>query len=102
MFITWRACLHQESSGGPSNHPAAQILYFLSGFLLLAVAVSAGAWSYRKWNALSGAISLLRAEGRDREEFMALAGLFLSFTLGVGIVWLCVPLFLIQMCLRIR
>jgi len=74
----------------------------LSTFVLLAVAAIAGTWSYRKWTALSGVMPLLRAEGRDRKEFMALAGLFISFTLGVGIVWLCLPLFVIQMCLRIR
>jgi len=102
MFITWRACLHQESSGGPSEHPAAQMLYFVSTFVLLAVAAIAGTWSYRKWTKLCGVMTLLRAEGREREEFMALAGLFISFTLGVGIVWLCLPLFVIRMCLRIR
>ena len=45
---------------------------------------------------------MLLAEATERKEFMAWAGLFISFTLGVGIVWLCLPLFILQMCIRAR
>jgi hypothetical protein len=102
MFITWRACLHEEQFGGPSAHPGSRILFFLFTFLLFALAAVAGIMSYRNWKRLSGLTVLLRAEATERKEFMALAGLFISFTLGVGIVWLCLPLFIIQMCIRAR
>src|ERR1700740_746240 len=81
MFITWRACLHEEQFGGPSAHPVARIMFFLFTFLLLAVAAVAGIMSYRNWKRLSGLTALLRAEATERKEFMALAGLFISFTL---------------------
>jgi hypothetical protein len=102
MFITWLACVHQEQFGGPSYHPAARVLYFVSGFGLLGLTVAAGMLSYRNWNRLSGVTSLLNAEAYGRKEFMALAGLFISVTLGAGLVWLCLPLFIIEMCLRVR
>lgn len=102
ILITWRACVHEEQFGGPSAHPGARILYLVMWVVLFGLAVLAGTMSYRSWRALSGVTELLRAEGRERKEFMSLAGLFISLTLGIGIVWLCVPLFLIQMCLRTR
>jgi hypothetical protein len=102
MFITWRACLHEEQFGGPSAHPGARMPFFFCSSFLLALAVVAGVMSYRNWKRLSGLTALLRAEATERKEFMALAGLFISFTLGVGIVWLCLPLFIIQMCIRAR
>ena len=33
---------------------------------------------------------------------MALAGIFVSATLGLGIVWLGLPLFIIDLCVRAR
>jgi hypothetical protein len=102
MFITWLACVHQEQFGGPSYHPAARALYFVSGLCLLGLTAVAGLVSYRNWHRLSGVTRLLSAEAYDREEFMALAGLFISVTLGAGLVWLCLPLFIIEMCMRVR
>jgi hypothetical protein len=102
MFITWLACVHQEKFGGASAHPGARILYFAFTVLLFGVAALAGTMSYRNWRKLSDIRSLLLAEGYERKEFMALAGLFISVTLGAGIIWLCLPLFILQQCLRAR
>ena len=102
VFITWRACLHSELFGEPSNSPNARILCLVITFVLIGLAVIAGTSSYRNWKTFSERRALLRAEGRERTEFIALAGLFMSFTLGFGMVWLCLPLFVIQMCIRAR
>ena len=102
MVITWRACVHEEQFGGPSSHPGALALYFVMWAVLFGVALLTGTMSYRTWRKLSGATELLYAEGKERKEFMSLAGLFISVTLGIGIVWLCLPLFIIQMCVRTR
>jgi hypothetical protein len=99
ILVTWRACLHQAEYGGPSAHPLARAVYFILTFALFGVAFLAGAMSYRK---LSGLAPVLRAEGRECPEFFTLAGLFISLTLGAGIFWLCLPLFILQMCLRAR
>jgi hypothetical protein len=102
IVITWRACVHEEQFGGPSSHPGARVLYFVMWFVLFGLALLAGTMSYRSWRALSGASDLLYAEGRERKEFMSQAGFFISLTLGIGILWLAVPLFLIAMCARTR
>ncbi len=69
---------------------------------LICLAVIAGASSYRKWKTVSERTALLQAEGRERRQFIALAGLFMSLTLGFGMLWFCLPLFIIQICLRVR
>ncbi|MDQ6732987.1 MAG: hypothetical protein M3Z35_02550 [Nitrospirota bacterium] len=102
MVITWRACVHEEQFGGPSSHPGALVLYFVMWIVLFGLATFAGTMSYRSWRTLSGVRELLSAEGRERKEFMSLAGLFISLTLGIGMVWLCLPLFILQMCARAR
>lgn len=102
MFITWRACVNAGQFGGPSSHPAARIMYFVITFTLFGVAVVAGTGCYQNWKRLTGLAKLSQAEGRERDEFMALAGMFMSLTLGAGIVWLCIPLFILQMCIRAR
>ena len=78
------------------------MLYLVVTLLLLVTAVSAGRVSFRNWRELSPSGSLANAEGRGREEYMALIGVFVSFTLGIGIVWLGIPLAIIGLCVRAR
>jgi hypothetical protein len=70
--------------------------------VLLVTAVWAGGVSFRNWRELSRDGTLADAEGRGREEYMALIGVFVSFTLGIGIVWLGIPLAIIDLCVRAR
>jgi hypothetical protein len=102
ILVTWRACMGSNLFGEAANPPAARLVYFGLTIILIALAVMAGISSYRNWRAISGRRALLEAEGRGRSEFVALAGLFISFTLGFGMLWFCLPLFIIQMCLRAR
>jgi hypothetical protein len=102
MIVAWRACVHQEQFGGPSSHPGARVVYFVLWISLFGLASLAGTMSYRSWRALSGENDLLAAEGRERREFMSLSGLFISITLGMGFLWMFIPLLLLQMCARIR
>jgi hypothetical protein len=102
ILITWRACMRSDPFGEPTSASAARLLYFGIAFVLIALAVMAGIGSYRNWRTVADRRALLGAEGRDRTEFIALAGLFMSFTLGFGMLWFCLPLFIIQMCLRAR
>jgi heme/copper-type cytochrome/quinol oxidase subunit 3 len=39
---------------------------------------------------------------RGRKEYMALAGVFISITLGIGIVWLSIPISVLNICARQR
>jgi hypothetical protein len=102
MFITWRACLHNEQFGNASSHPSATAASFVVSFLLLGLVAAAGFVSYYEWRRLSTQRNLLEAEGRGHHEYLALIGIFFSITLGVGMVWMSLPLFILRLCARMR
>lgn len=102
MFITWRACLHNEDFGNASAHPSATAAAFIVTFLLIALVAAAGFVSYANWRKLSPQTKLIEAEGRGHHEFIALLGIYVSLTLGVGMVWMGLPLFILRLCARVR
>ncbi|HEY6404405.1 MAG TPA: hypothetical protein VI479_23495 [Blastocatellia bacterium] len=69
---------------------------------LLAVTVAAGFISFRNWRSLSSQRHLIRAEGRRREAFMALIGIFVSIVFVGGIIWAGIPLIMIDLCRSAR
>ena len=71
-------------------------------FVLFAIILASGTVSYRNWRRLSADANLESAEGRGREEFMALLGVFVSLTLGFSVIWLALPLFILDLCVRTR
>ena len=102
MFITWRACLHNEQFGNASAHSWDMVAAYVVSFFLLGLVATAGLLSYRIWRRLSTQRSLVEAEGRGHHEFIALVGVFFSVTLGAGMVWMCIPLFILRLCARVR
>ena len=102
MFITWRACLHNEQFGNAQSDPAATAASFVVSFFLLGVVAAAGWLSYTTWRRLSTQHKFLEAEGRGRHEYVALVGVLASITLGAGMVWMCLPLFILRLCARVR
>lgn len=103
ILVTWQACaLHDAPFGVPMSHPAARVVYLALSLLSLAIAVAAGVMSWRTWRSLSGGGGIFRAEGYERREFMALMGLFMSVTLGMGIIWLTLPPLMLELCGRAR
>jgi hypothetical protein len=102
ILITWRACMHQEDFGIPSPRPEIRILFVVVAFTLLVLTVTAGITSYGSWRQLSSQRSLLHAQAIERQEFMALLGVIISVTLGVGIVWLALPPLFLDLCWRAR
>ncbi len=102
IVITWRTCVHQEAFGGPSEHPAARVLYIALAVATILLVLVAGTTSYYNWRALSQQASFLHAKASDRMEFMALLGVFVSITLGMGVLWLSIPPFLLQFCGRAK
>jgi hypothetical protein len=102
MFITWRACLHNEEFGNASAHSGATAASYVVSFFLLGLVAAAGFISYRTWRRLSTQRNLVEAEGRSPHEFIALVGVFFSITLGAGMVWMSIPLFIIRLCARVR
>lgn len=103
VLLAWWACLQEGQQFGFSQvRPDIGFAYFGITLVLLVVAIAAGAASYRNWKALSSDPSLREAEGRGRQEFMALMGIFVSFTLGFGLLWLTIPLLILNVCTRAR
>ena len=100
--IAWRACVHQEQFGGPSPHPVRAFFISCCGSRYSASRHWPASCPTALGGRLCGTSNLLRAEGRERKEFMSLSGLFISITLGIGFLWMCLPLFMLQMCARTR
>lgn len=102
ILLAWQACLGHEQYGGAHAEPGFRILYVVVTLLLLIMAIGAGLTSYRNWQRLSQDQSLSDAEGRGRREYMALAGVFISVTMGMGIIWLGLPIGILSFCVRAR
>ncbi len=102
LLITWQACLGEEQYGGAHLDPAAKLIYLIVTVALLITAVVSGVVSFRNWRLLSHDRDLSDAEGRGREEYMALIGVFVCLTLGIGIVWMGLPIAMIELCVRAR
>lgn len=102
VLITWRACRHQEQFGVGSNHPALTWLNISLFIILLVIAIIGGIVSYTNWKQLTRHNVIFSAEATGSREFMAMVGVFISVTLGLGIVWLGIPLLILQLCLRTR
>lgn len=102
ILITWRACMHQEDFGIPNPHPGVRVVFFVLALLLLALTIGAGVVSYRNFRDLSGRRQLLESHAVERREFMAMLGVIISVTLGVGIIWLALPPLFLDLCWRAR
>ena len=102
LLVVWNECAHQQQDSGGGLHPASRILSFTISIVFLLIAVAAGTTSYYNWRSLSHQQNLLETNATDRREFMALLGVIISVTLGMGIVWLSIPPLLIQLCERAK
>jgi hypothetical protein len=100
VLLAWQACMGGEAGSFFFTQTGVRIVLGLITFLLLALAVAAGLVSFQNWRALSREHDFVEAEARGREEYMALFGVFVSATLGVGIVWFALPIYIIRMCVR--
>lgn len=102
IVITLLACTHQEHYGIPGRHPDVSILFIAISVFLLAVTIAAGVISYRNFHRLSAQRGILDTLAVDRREFMAVIGVIVSITLGVGIIWLALPPFFLDLCWRAK
>jgi hypothetical protein len=102
ILICWRACTRQQGYGIPDPHPWARVLFLVISLLLLALTIAAGITSYRNWRELSLQRRILDAQGVERREFMAILGVIISITLGMGIVWLALPPLFLDLCWRAK
>lgn len=102
ILINWRACQHQERFGIPPNALGARVLIGCLAVFLLVIVVIAGVTSYRNWRRLTPNPELLKTHAVERREYMAIGGLIMTVTLGIGIVWLALPPIFLDICWRAR
>lgn len=102
IVITWRACMVQADYGIPAPHPGARILYGVVAALLLVLSVYAGYVSYRNLRYLSDRSKLMDTHAVPRKEFLAYAGIVITVTMGMGILWLGLLPFFLDLCWRAR
>jgi hypothetical protein len=77
------------------------ILGGISIFLLL-VTIAGGIVSFRNWRIVSEQQRLGKAEGKNREAYMALFGLFVSAAFVIGIIWTGIPMAVLSTCVTAR
>ncbi|MGH9739379.1 MAG: hypothetical protein ACRD4X_12470 [Candidatus Acidiferrales bacterium] len=102
LLIVWQVCGYSALYGVDKTHDFARALSFFISVVLFATALIAGIMSYRNWRALSLQRRFLDASATDRREFMAVLGVIISVTLGLGIVWLSLPPLMLQLCVRAK
>lgn len=100
--IVWMTCAYEYTGASGAPHAGSRILSFIVGVAFFATALTAGFLSYHNWQRLSQRKHILNALATDRREFMALLGVIISITLGLGIVWLSIPPLLIEACQRAK
>jgi hypothetical protein len=98
-FFSVLAATEACQGGRPGG---ARLLLALPTFVALVLAAAGGVVTYQNWRRLSAQPHLTRAEGRSREEFLALGGIVISIILFIGIIWGGLPLVLLDVCEAIR
>jgi hypothetical protein len=101
-WIAWIACMGHEAGSGVFTPAGMRVLLGVVTFGLLAVATAGGLISFRNWRRLSDSHEFVEAEGRGRKQFMALVGVFISVSLGIGIIWFSIPIYVLGICVRAR
>jgi hypothetical protein len=97
--IAIQACKDEHlGAWGPLDPAGVRwVLGGISMFMLL-ITIWGGIVSYRNWRAMSEQRRLLRAEGKNRESYMALFGLFANISFAIGIIWAGIPMAILNTC----
>lgn len=101
IVFAWRFCMTQSEYGIPAGHYGAWGAFFGVAVFLLALSIVAGLISYRNLRQITEQ-KVLDAQGVPRREFMALGGLIVTVTMGMGILWLALPPLFLDLCWRAR
>ncbi|MGH9325202.1 MAG: hypothetical protein ACRD2B_00725 [Terriglobia bacterium] len=101
-LLAWQACMSGPAKHGVYTQLGMHILLGVITFGFLAITIIAGVISFRNWRAYSQESSFLSAEGRDRREFMSMAGVFVAASLGMGIIWFALAVYIIRVCMQAR
>lgn len=102
ILINWRACQDQERYGIPPHAIGPRVLIACLALFLLLIVIIAGITSYKNWKRLTPSPDLMHAHAVERHEYMAVVGMIITVTMGMGIVWLALPPIFLNICWRAR
>lgn len=102
VLFAWQACMGGEAGSFVFTSTGMEILLGFITFGLLAVGIWAGMVSYRNWQRLTHGTDVFHGEGFERKQYMAICGVIVTVTLGVGMMWFSVPIYVLQICTRWR
>ena len=100
VLLAWQSCMGGEAGSAMFTQTWVWVVLGIVTIGLLATGIAAGVVSYGNWRILSGSSDFSEAEGRNRQEYMALVGVFVSVSLVAGMVWFAIPIYIIRMCVR--
>ncbi len=100
VVLAWEACVSDNSGSFFFTQTGVWVVLGIVTFAMLALAIASGVTSFQNWRLLSRQSDFVEAEGRGRQEFMAIFGVFVSACLGIGIVWFVIPIYLVRFCVR--
>lgn len=101
-FTCFEIAVQACRPGGPLSPTGFRVLIGCVSAAYLAVAIAAALVSYQNWRTLSDAHDLMQAEGYGREEYMALAGVFVGVATIIGLVWAGIPAGFFDVCNTFR
>lgn len=100
--LAWFACRGGEMGSSVFTTTGMRVLLGFITFGLLAIATAGGLISFSNWRKLSENEAFIEGEARGRKQFMAKVGVILSISLGVGIIWFAIPVYILGLCVRGR
>jgi hypothetical protein len=102
VMLSWQACMGGEAGSSIFTRTWMEIVLGCVTFGLLGISILAGIISYRNWEKLTHESDVFHGEGRARRQFMGIAGVIITITLGAGMVWASVPIYVLSICMRWR
>jgi hypothetical protein len=102
IIFVWQFCTHQTDYGMHPVSLGVRWAFFLVALGLLALSVHSGVVSHGIWRRLSMERHVMEAQATERHEFMAALGVVVTIIMGMGIVWLALPAFIVNFCQRAR
>ena len=100
IAVAWWACQGGLTGTHALSQTGLRILLGILTFASLAAAIAAGIMAFRDWRALSQRRNFVESEALERQEFMSYVGVFVSASLGVGIFWFVLPIYVLGVCVR--
>lgn len=101
-ILAWLACIGGDAGTAFFTQTGIRIVLGIITFVMLGLDVAAGIVAFQNWRMLSRQKDFVEAEARPRQEFMAVFGVIVSTTLGAGIIWFVIPIYIIRMCVRVH